>query len=73
MAQTNFSECIRTIKSVSFALNRLEVKGRENLDILLGSIQALDRTAVELDKGLQDLTNPNIEIEVEQAEEAKTE
>lgn len=77
MAQTNFSECVRIIKSVSYALNRLEVKGRENLDILLGSIQSLDRTAAELERGLQEMaapkSEPHVELEVVPADEGETE
>lgn len=63
MAQTNFSECIRNIRSVSYALNKLEVRGRENLDILLGSIQALDKSAVELERGLQELSASSLPSE----------
>ena len=54
----NLSESIKKIRSVSYALNNLEVKGRDNLDILLGSIQALDRTAADLERGLKTLEAP---------------
>lgn len=33
----------KTIQSVRLALERIEVHGSENLDLLLGCIQALDR------------------------------
>ena len=77
MAQTNFSECVRAIKRVTYALNNLEVRGRNNLDILLGSIQSLDATAAELERGLKELDSPGaepvVEIVSEQVEESKTE
>lgn len=65
----NLSESIKKIRSVSYALNNLEVKGRDNLDILLGSIQALDRTAADLERGLKTLEAPQVNIEVVPEEE----
>ena len=65
----NLSESIKKIRSVSYALNNLEVKGRDNLDILLGSIQALDRTAADLERGLKTLEVPQVNIEVVPEEE----
>lgn len=59
----NLSGAIQKIRSISYALNNLEVKGRENLDILLGSIQTLDKTAAELQRGLEAFEEPEIKIE----------
>lgn len=36
-----------TIQSVRLALERIEVRGSGNLDLLLGCIQALDRLLAE--------------------------
>lgn len=37
------------IKAVIQTLNQIEVKGKHNLDMLLGCINALERTAKELE------------------------
>lgn len=61
-------EIIQKIRSVNYALQNLEVKGRDNLDILLGSMQALDQVAAALSKMPQ--PEPKIEIVPVPAEEA---
>ncbi len=38
------------IKAVIQTLNQVEVKGKHNLDKLLGSINALEQTIVQLEK-----------------------
>lgn len=60
----NVSEAIKAIKSVAYALDNLEVKGRKNLDILLGSIQALDRSAGVIESAFKQLDHPVSEPEV---------
>ena len=56
MDQTiNVNQIVKKLKAVSYALNQLEVKGRQNLDILLGSIQEIDRSAVMLEKSLMEM------------------
>ena len=43
-------ELIRTLASVRNTLDSIEVKGKGNLDMLLGCIQTLENTIVELQK-----------------------
>lgn len=38
------------IKAVVQTLNQIEVKGKHNLDMLLGCINALEKTAMEMEK-----------------------
>lgn len=38
------NEIIRQLRAVVYALDNLQVKGRDNMDILLGSMQQLDRS-----------------------------
>lgn len=64
----NLNDSVRRMRSISFALNNLEVKGRENLDILLGSIQALDKLANDMEKGLKEMEEPEITIDVVEAD-----
>lgn len=65
----NLTESVRKIRGVVYALNNLEVKGRENLDILLGSMQTLDRTAADLEHGLKAMGEPQVSVEVVPEEE----
>jgi len=51
----NLNEIIRQLKATVFALDSLQVKGRENLDILLGTMQNIDRQIAALAKFQQDL------------------
>jgi len=61
------TEIIRNLKAINFALNNLEVKGRSNLDILLGAMQSLDRDIAELEKIQDDMTKPvNIKVTEEE-------
>lgn len=43
-------EVITILEAVSQTLNKVEVKGRENLDMLLGCINILDQTAAQMRK-----------------------
>ena len=54
----NVSEAIRRIKGVNFALENLEVKGRQNMDILLGSMQMLDRSISIIEAAFNELNHP---------------
>lgn len=45
----NFNDAVRKLRAISFALNRIEVKGRENMDALLGSIQTVEQVADQLE------------------------
>lgn len=67
----NLTEAVRKIKAISYALNQLEVKGRTNLDILLGSIQSLDNVAAQIEAGLREMEPPTSapEIKLELAPE----
>lgn len=56
------AEIIQKIRSVSYALENVEVKGHNNMDALLGSIQALDRVASELVKIQKAQPQPDITI-----------
>ena len=51
----NFTEIIRQIKATAYALDQLEVKGHDNLDILLGSIQNLNRIAAQVEKEAEEM------------------
>lgn len=71
----NLNEIIRQLKATVFALDNLQVKGRENLDILLGSMQRIDhqiealaRFQNELDKSFKVDIVPAEEESVEPAE-----
>lgn len=61
---TELQNTINKIKAVGFALNDVEVKGKKNLDILLGSIQALEQIADVLTK----YANNPVKLEVSEAE-----
>ncbi len=54
----NLDDIIRKLKSVNFVLDDLEVKGRKNLDILLGSIQTIDKIVEQLEMGMNMVANP---------------
>lgn len=54
----NVTEAIRTIKAVNYALERLEIKGRDNMDILLGSMKALEQAVNVIDKAFSELDQP---------------
>lgn len=64
----NLNEIIRQLKATGFALDSLQVKGRENLDILLGSMQNLDRQIAALVKFQQDLED-SFKLDITPAEE----
>jgi len=38
------------LRAVAYALGNVEVKGRDNMDIMLGTMQEIDRIAAALDK-----------------------
>lgn len=63
----NPNEIIQSLKAVSFALGNVEVKGRENMDILLGSMQALDRAINSLSK-FKDELEENTKVEISPVE-----
>ena len=64
------TNAIRTIKGVSLALDNVEVKGRTNMDILMGSMQALDRSIASIEAAFKELTKaveqPEIKSEAEE-------
>lgn len=51
----NLNDIVRRIKAISFALDKVEVRGRDNHDIILGSIQELERVAATLEKSLREM------------------
>lgn len=61
---TELQNTVNKIKAVGFALNDVEVKGKKNLDILLGSIQALEQITDVLTK----YANNPVKLEVSQVE-----
>ena len=74
----NVTEAIRKIKAVNFALENLEVKGRQNMDILLGSMQAIDTSIRIIEAAFKELNQPasqepEIKLEVVPEEEAPAE
>lgn len=68
----DLNEIIRQLKASVFALDNLQVKGRENLDIVLGTIQNIERQINNLARFKKDL-DESFKIETEQAEEAPVE
>ena len=71
----NVTEAIRTVKAVNFALENLEVKGRNNMDILLGSMKALERSINVIEAAFNELnqTAPKPEVQVEAVAEEPAE
>ena len=74
----NVTAIIRRIRGVAFALDKVEVRGRENLDIVLGSIQELERAAAKLEESLKEMEpkddeEPEIGIKIVQKPEAEGE
>ena len=65
----NMNEVIAKLKSVNYALNTVEVKGRGNLDILLGSMQALDQVIVAINRSVAESEADQPEIQVEMVPE----
>lgn len=61
----NVTEAIRTVKAVNFALENLEVKGRNNMDILLGSMKALERSINVIEAAFNELNQPAPQPEVQ--------
>lgn len=68
----DLNEIIRQLKASVFALDNLQVKGRENLDIVLGTIQNIERQIANLTRFKKDL-DESFKIETEPAEEAPVE
>ena len=76
----NPNDIVRQMRGVAFALDKLEVKGRDNLDIVLGCIQTLERAASALEASLRQLdppkkAEPEMKVEIEEvpAEEVPAE
>lgn len=67
----NLDEIIRQLKATLYALDNLQVKGRENLDILLGTMQNIERQVAALSKFQQELEE-SFKIEVKPTEEEHT-
>lgn len=60
----DISNSVKKLKNVNYALNLMEVKGRSNMDILLGSMQAIDQVIAVLEKVEEDACSaPEISIE----------
>lgn len=68
----NLNEIIRQLKATSFALDNLQVKGRENLDILLGSMQNIDHQVEALARFQREL-NESFKVDSTPAEEEPVE
>ena len=60
----NIKYVIKRLRVVSMALDNLEVKGRQNLDALLGSIREIDRAVESLELNMKDVEPPKVELEV---------
>ena len=63
----DLNEIIRQLRAAVFALDNLQVKGRDNLDILLGTMQRIDRQINSLVKFQADL-EASLNIEINPAE-----
>lgn len=68
----NLKEIIRQLKATSFALDNLQVKGRENLDILLGSMQNIDHQVDALTRFQREL-DESFKVDITPAEEKPVE
>lgn len=68
----NLDDIIRQLKASVYALDNLQVKGRENLDILLGTMQSIDRQIAALAKFKQEL-DESFKVEVVPEEMASAE
>lgn len=68
----NLNEIIRQLKATSFALDNLQVKGRENLDIVLGTIQNIERQIANLTKFQREL-DESFKVDITPAEEESVE
>lgn len=74
----NFTEAVRKLHAVAFALDKVEVKGRDNMDALLGSIQTVEQIAGQIEFYLRQISaqpkeEPEVKIEVVPEEEAPAE
>lgn len=63
----NLNDIIQKLKAINYALGNVEVRGRENMDILLGSMQQLDRSIAQLSSFKKELEE-NIKIDIEPVE-----
>lgn len=61
----NLNELVRQLKSVIYNLDHVEVRGHDNMEILLSSIQAISRVAAKLEQGMRELEPPTEKAEVE--------
>lgn len=68
----NLNEIIRQLKASVFALDNLQVKGRENLDIVLGTMQNIERQIANLTKFKKDL-DESFKVDITPAEEESVE
>lgn len=59
----NMAEIIKRLKAVNFALNDVDVKGRKNMDALLGSMTMLDQVIIALERGANE-KEPEVKLEV---------
>ena len=64
----NLNDSIRSLRAVNAALEKVNVSGRDNMDILLGSMQHLDRTISQLVTLQMELDKNQPEIEDEKSE-----
>lgn len=62
-SSVEINEAIAKLKSVNYALNTVEVKGRNNLDILLGSMQAIDQVIAVINRAFEETAHPEPHIE----------
>jgi len=69
----NMIEEARKLRAVAFALNHVEVKGRDNMDALLGSIQTVEQVAGDLESYREVKPEPKLSIEEIPGKEIPTE
>ena len=69
----NMIEEARKLRAVAFALNKVEVKGRDNMDALLGSIQTVEQVAGNLERHQEIKPEPEVSIEAIPDEEIPAE
>ena len=69
----NVTEAIKKLRAINYALENLEVKGRQNMDILLGSMQALEKSTNIIDAAFRELTQPapQPELKIEEISESE--
>lgn len=69
LSSHNVTGAIKTLKAARMALDDVEVKGSTNMNILLGSMQAMERSINIIDNAFRELIAPPVKQEEEAPKE----